>query len=109
MPDLATVMGRFGVAKLSELVGEDTLSVMTAAFRVRVTAPALISILRKRHGTDLLRSKKIRSLVLEHLDAADQGYVLGGRANVSWSAKSSSAARLVEILELPLQIVFLVV
>ena len=56
MPDLATVMGRFGVAKLSELVSEDTLSVMTAAFRVRVTAPALISILRKRHGTDLLRS-----------------------------------------------------
>lgn len=101
MPDLATVMGRFGVAKLSELVGEDTLNVMTAAFRVRVTAPALISILQKRHGTDLLRNKKIRTLVLEHLEAADQGYVLGGRANVSWSAKSSSAARLVEILELP--------
>ena len=97
---LKSVLGRFGVAKLSELVGMETLENMEKWFRVRVTAPKLIDILLQRYGSSILGNAQIRKMVLNHVDDFDRKYILGTSSKVIWSSSSSSAQRLVQTLEL---------
>ncbi len=95
-----SVLSRLGVAKLSELVGIETLENMEKWFRVRVTTPNLIDILLHRYGSSILGNAQIRNLIIDHLDDFDRSYVLGNGSRVTWSNRSSSAQRLVQTLEL---------
>jgi len=97
---LKSVLSRFGVAKLSELVGMETLENMEKWFRVRVTAPKLIDILLQRYGSSILGNAQIRKMVLNHVDDFDRKYILGTSTKVIWSSSSSGAQRLVQTLEL---------
>lgn len=101
MEKLLTIMNRFGVAKLSELVGMETLESMERLFRVKVTSSRLSAILVQRYGAAILAEKKLRDMVLSHMDDFDRSYVLGSGTTVQWSIRSEAVQRLLQTLGLP--------
>lgn len=101
MEKLLIIMNRFGVAKLSELVGMETLESMERLFRVKVTSSRLSAILVQRYGTAILGEKKLRDMVLSHMDDFDRSYVLGSGSTVPWSVRSEAVQRLLQTLALP--------
>ena len=100
MEKLLTIMNRFGAAKLSELVGIETLENMERLFRVKVTSSRLSAILIQRYGTAILGEKKLRDMVLSHMDEFDRSYVFGSGSTVQWSFRSEAVQRLLQTLGL---------
>lgn len=97
---LEAIFSRLGTAKLSELVGFETLENMEQLFRVRVTSPKLVAILCQRYGSALLGEAKVRRMLFDHLDAFDKSYVLGRSSRITWSRSSTTAQRFVQTLGL---------
>ncbi|MGJ8670918.1 MAG: DEAD/DEAH box helicase [Oceanococcus sp.] len=95
---LKSLLMRFGVARLSQLVGIETLENMERWFRVRVTAPNLVAILIQRHGSSILGNALIRKALVDHLEEFDRNYVLSGSSRVTWSSRSATTQRLVQTL-----------
>lgn len=100
MEKLLSIMNRFGVAKLSELVGIESLETMESLFRVKVTSSSLGAILVHRYGTAILGKKKLRDMVLSHMDEFERSYVLGAGSTLQWSVRSEAAQRLLKTLGL---------